>query len=193
MRLGQCPGSQETPLEKSLTTVPAKGHKNGARAAADRGKRWFCRLEERIYPEAARGLTSVLDTCWRVFGFCVRSLLLRVNFPWSPALTSQQANDCRASGDARACYSAFVERSKARWRPCQLKARMPEPGLAPGSARPATGLGMEELGAEPEPGVLCKRKVNILDWRPGKTVLNMTSQFPEFLETPSSVAHVAGW
>lgn len=115
-------------------------------------------------------VTSVLDTCCSVFGFYVRSLLLRVNSPQLPALTSQRANERRASGDASACYSVFVEWSKARWRHCQFEARVPGPGLAPGSARPATGLGKGELGAEPEPGALCKRKVNILDWRPGKAV-----------------------
>lgn len=114
--------------------------------------------------------TSALDTCWGVFGFYVRSLSLRVNSPWLPALTSHRANECRASGEARACDSVFVEWSEARWGHCQLEAGMPGPGLAPGSARPATGLGKEDLGAEPEPGALCKRKVNILDWRPGKAV-----------------------
>lgn len=47
---------------------------------------------------------------------------------------------------------------------------MPGPGLAPGSARPATGLGKGGLEAVPEPGALRKRKVNILDWRVGKAV-----------------------
>ena len=65
--------------------------------------------------------TSALDTCWAVFGFYVRSLLLRVNSSWLPALTSQHANERGASGDARACYSVFVEWSRARWRRCQLE------------------------------------------------------------------------
>lgn len=64
----------------------------------------------------------------------------------------------------------FVEWSKARWRHCQLEARIPRPALTPGSARPATDLGKGELGAESGPEALCETKVDILDWTGGKAV-----------------------
>ena len=88
----------------------------------------------------------------------------------------------------------FVEWSEAGWRRCQSEARIPGPALAPGSARPATGLGREGLGAA-ELGALCGGKVNALggqESREGRA-LNMASQFPEFLDTPGRVGHVAGW
>ena len=53
----------------------------------------------------------------------------RVNSPWLPALTSQCANESRTSGDARACYLAFVEWSRVGWRCCQSDK---ESGLALG-------------------------------------------------------------
>lgn len=63
----------------------------------------------------------------------------------------------------------FVEWNKARQRHCQLEARIPALALAPGSARPTTGLG-KKPGAEPGPGAACERKVSTLDWRLGKAM-----------------------
>lgn len=72
--------------------------------------------------------SPALDTCWGVFGFYREDCCRRVNSPWLSALISQCANEhsVHRGGDARACYLVFVEWvCWARWRRCQLEARMP--------------------------------------------------------------------
>lgn len=150
-----------SPGEQPDSCACNSGHKGGEDRGRHRAGEEAGSGEERgMFSEAVGGPNSALDPCWGVFGFSVRSLLLQVNAPWSPALTSQRADERAASGGAGACYLVFVSGVR-------LVEALPVRG-GDTRAGPGTGLGQEELGAEPGPGALWERKVMVLDWRPGR-------------------------
>lgn len=106
-------------------------------------------------------------------GVCLASMweacCCRVNSPWLPALTSQRANECRASGDSRACYLVLIDWSKARWRHCQLEARIPGQ-LWHLALQDQPQAGERKNGSRSRARSSMWEEAEYTDWRPGKAM-----------------------
>lgn len=75
----------EAPQEKSLIAEPVeRGTKAGLRLQKIQGERrgegWLCGEGKGAIPEVFGSPASALTTCWGVFGFAGRSLLLQGKF-----------------------------------------------------------------------------------------------------------------